>query len=473
MPSLNRALRRAAMAAALLLSSWISLRSATLAAEGILLSPPDEARPTRVKVVLEVDGQLLTPPPTKTDAGEQSHPLKAKGQFLYEERAARQSPASFLRFYEQAEAEISIDGRPSRTTLRDDRRFIETETTSGGVTFRSLQGALSREELELIELPAGSQLADQLLPGREVKPGEIWTHDDHLLANMLNLSAVTANEVTSQLKAIDDAKQLAHIQLQGKLIGSVAGVITEIQLEGKYSYDLRQHRVTWLAFGIHEQRESGLTKPGLNVHARVRMLVEQSLPEHLTTAAIKELAAQDTPPADLLEYQPPHGRFTLVHDRRWHVFSARPELIVMRLIDDGQFIAQCNLHTLPVQGGKAPTSLGQFQEDIRTALGSRAQQIVDSTESNQPGGLRQLRVHVVGKVAETPVQWIYYHLSNSGAQSLTCVFTMSGEDVEQFGSQDVSFVNSITLQPAGDDAGEQAESSDDVARRPPPVPSSR
>jgi hypothetical protein len=138
----------------------------------------------------------------------------------------------------------------------------------------------------------------------------------------------------------------------------------------------------------------------------------------------------------------------------------------MRLIDDGQLIAQCNLHTVPVQGGAVPISLGQFQTEIRTALGSAAQQMVDSAESMQPNGVRQLRVCVVGKVAEAPVQWIYYQLTGADRQSLTCVFTMSGEDIEQFGAEDMTLVSNITLHPPTGDPRDQAKDAKDVAQRP-------
>ena len=105
-----------------------------------------------------------------------------------------------------------------------------------------------------------------------------------------------------------------------------------------------------------------------------------------------------------------------MHDRRWHVLSVRPELIVMQMIDDGQLIAQCNLRSLPATRRGEATSLSHFQEEIRTALGSAAQQIIDSNESMQPNGVRQLRVSVVGQVANAPVHWIYYQLTDSSRQ---------------------------------------------------------
>ncbi len=151
-----------------------------------------------------------------------------------------------------------------------------------------------------------------------------------------------------------------------------------------------------------------------------------------------------------------------MHDRRWHVLSIRPELIVMQFVEDGQLIAQCNLRSLPSRGSSEAVSLSQFQEEIRLALGSAAQQIIDSNESLQPNGVRQLRVSVVGEVAKAPVHWIYYQLTDSSRQLLTCVFTMSGQNVERFGSEDVSFISSLTLNPPEVDAVDEDK---EVAQR--------
>ena len=231
---------------------------------------------------MEVDGHLLTRA-TKDQAEGQQLELKAKGQFLYEERVVdrfvRRGPALLRtgRGRDRRRPSAESVGLARRSSFYRRRR----EVNEGG--FRSLQGALTREELELIELPGGSQWVDHLLPGRDVKVGETWTHDDQLIAQLLNLSAVTINEVNSELKAIDEEQHVAQLTLSGKTLGYVAGVLTEIQLQGKYNFDLQKQRVTWLALGIQEQRAAGLTKPGLQVEARVRMLIEEAEPQHLTS----------------------------------------------------------------------------------------------------------------------------------------------------------------------------------------------
>ena len=458
---------RPAWAVALLLT-WPALPVPfAQAAESASLVVSQTPQPTRVKVVFEVDGQLLTRG-TKAQAEGQRLELKAKGQFLYEELATPAAAGDALRYYEQAEAEIAVDGQPSQSALREDRRFVAVSPTESG--FHALEGALTREELELIELPAGSQWVDQLLPGRTVKVGETWTHNDQLLAQLLNLSAVTINEVHSELKSIDQERQVAQLKLAGKILGYVAGVLTEVQLEGKYNVDLQKQRVTWLALGIHEQRAAGLTKPGLQVQARVRMLIEEAKPQQLTAETLNAVTLGAPGPTQLLEYQPPHGRFTLMHDRRWYVLSIRPELIVMQMVDDGQLIAQCNLRALPPQGSGEATTLSRFQEEIRSALGSAAQQIIDSNESQQPNGIRQLRVSVVGQVANAPVHWIYYQLTDASRQLVTCVFTMSGQNVERFGAEDIALIGSLTLNPPEATAPAEGQ---DVARRAAHTPNDR
>jgi hypothetical protein len=405
-----------------------------------------------VKVILEVEGQLLSQPADQ-DEEPKSHELKAKGQFLYEERLASGLPRQALRYYEQAQADLSVDGRPNQATLRADRRLIAVDALDDpdvDTTFRSLQGPLTREELELIELPGGSHVADQLLPERAVRVGESWSHADALLAKFLNLSAVTANQVTSQLLSVDRQQQVAQLAINGSLVGAVGGVISEIQLQGKYRFDLRSRRVSWLALGIHEQREPGLAKPGLRVRARVRMLVEPAQPQHLAADAVQAIVATAPQPTDLLEYQSPDGRFALMYDRRWHLFAERPDLTVLRMIEDGQLIAQCNLRALSRPEQPKGLTLAEFQQEIRAALGKSAEQVVDSSESELPNGVHQLRVAVAGQVANAPIHWIYYHLSDGSGPSLTCAFTMSGADVERFAAQDVSFVSNLTLAPAQD-----------------------
>jgi hypothetical protein len=411
----------------------------------VSLKAADNLPAAMSKVVFEVEGKLIAKPdPSSSDAPE--HDLKALGNFLYEEQIVDFASRQAVRYYQQAESEISVDRKPHKIQLRADRLYTMLEPAKPDAEFRSLQGPLTRSELDLIEVPGGSHLVDQLLPGREVKIGETWTHSDELLAQFLNLDSVSVNDVKSELLSVEGG--VAKLALSGKLMGSVAGVITELDLKAKYNFDVQQQRVVWLALGIGESRAAGLTQPGLRVQARIRMLIESGTTPHLAKESLEAVLASQGPRGDLLEYEPESRRFTLTHDRRWHLFSERPELTVMRFVENDQLVAQCNLRALSALPAGQTVSLVQFQQEIRKALGSSAQQIVDAQESTLPSGIRQLRVAVVGQVANTPIHWIYYQLNDAHQHRLTCVFTMSGEAVSRFGAEDLSMIGSLRMNDA-------------------------
>ncbi len=442
---------------------WCSLLNLAVAkpnleVQSLRLTPTSDAAPARVKIVFEVEGKLLSQSADRS-AEPQEHDLKAVGNFLYEERLVDSSQQQALRYYLEAAADVVVQAKPDRVKLREARRYMVVEPRRTKATFRSLQGPLTREELELVEVPGGSHLIDRLLPGREVNVGETWTHDDQLMAELLNLDAVTGNDVKSELVAVtgDDA-QLA---LSGKIVGSVGGVMSEIDLRGRYNFDRSRQRITWLALGIGESRSIGLTVPGLRAQARLRMLVEAAPTPHLEPETLEPILTGAPERHELLEYQPESSGFTLVHDRRWYVFRETQNLFVLRFVDEGQLLAQCNLQPLTPLSADVSVSLAQFQQEVRQALGSAAQQIVDAQDSTLPNQLRQLRVAVVGQVANAPIHWVYYQLIDPQNRRMSCVFTMSGEDAGRFGAEDLSLLGGLSL---GSPSSDSSEGSDELGK---------
>ena len=59
-----------------------------------------------------------------------------------------------------------------------------------------------------------------------------------------------------------------------------------------------------------------------------------------------------------------------------------------------------------------------------------------------------LRVVAAGSAADTPIQWVYYHVTHKDGRRLSCVFTLSVDDVEQFGGEDLSLIESLKFEPA-------------------------
>ncbi len=46
-------------------------------------------------------------------------------------------------------------------------------------------------------------------------------------------------------------------------------------------------------------------------------------------------------------------------------------------------------------------------------------------------------------MGDAPIQWIYYHLSHGSGRCLACVFTLSAEEVERFGGEDMTLASSL------------------------------
>jgi len=407
----------------------------------------------QVHAILEATGELVSRDvpgrPTKAPA----FPLKVLGDLVFAERVLgnpREGTAGALRWYQQARGAIDVAGKPRPVSLREERRHFlirasEAGTSDRGAVYRCLEGPLTREERDLLELPAATHCLTLLLPAAPVAVRETWTIDDGRLAQLLNLDTVTAQSVVCQLDSLDDSA--AQMSLKGKVLGSIQGVVTEMNLQGKYQFDRSIRQVAWLALGIQESREAGLAEPGVRVSARLRVGMRPSERPSLGGQLQAEIEQQASA-SDLIEYRPISGRFSLAHSSSWYLFEERPELTVLRYIEGDRMVAQCNLRPMsPVPTGSGLT-LDQFRDEIRVALGSSAQQVVDSRETMQPDGTRQLRVLVVGQVADTPISWIYYHLVNSTGHRMTAAFTLAGDQMERFGAEDSNLVGGLNLTPA-------------------------
>jgi len=130
--------------------------------------------------------------------------------------------------------------------------------------------------------------------------------------------------------------------------------------------------------------------------------------------------------------------------------SDEAKAAVFRMIDDGEFVAQCNVASLPqVDVEKLPT-LTKYQEDIKAGLGESFGQFISAKQNTNDLGYRVLRVVADGKASEVPIHWIYYLLADQVGRQLTMVFVVEPELVERLAGADeqlaaaVQFVDQAT-----------------------------
>ena len=398
----------------------------------------------KIHAVVEVRGDLKL---NADGQGVRRIPLRVSGDLHYDERNLWDNGVEsqrWVRNYEQAHATIKIGETPIETKLRKERRLVLADVEGAQQTLISLQGPLTRDELELIDIQGSTALLDQLAPQKTVALSASWHHGDQLVAQLLGLDAISQSDVTSTLRQVEG--DVAIIDMSGTVSGAVDGVASDIKLQAKYNINLQQHRVTWLAMSIRENRAVGHATPGFEVVARIRVAISK-IPDvaELRDSALEHLSLAARPGASLLELASVAGGFRMLHPRDWQVMIDRHDVTVLRQIDHGELIAQCNLSSLPNLPPGERAALKGFQGDIQRALGSNFGQFVETSQSTNDQGLRILRAVVAGVSSELPVQWIYYHLSDTSGRQAAIVFTMDAKAVEKFAGADLGLVSSFAF----------------------------
>jgi hypothetical protein len=407
----------------------------------VLAAQHSEGDVTAVKIALEVGGEL------KVVDGGKVKPLKMSvvANMAYDEClvAADGQKRRSLRYYDQAEAVIKIEQGGAKPTLPDSRRVICADWQTESVVLVHPEAPLSREQLDLISLPADTLVIDALLPGEPVAQGESWQHAEPLVAALLRLDAVSKSDAHSVLKQVV-AGRTATAEISGQVDGAVDGVSTKIELKGRYTYDFSQRRITNLVLLIKEQRSVGHVATGLDVVSKLQLTVgELAESKHLTPAVMEQVKFNDDPLRMLLAHESLPGGFRLLHDRRWHAVSDDPKLLTMRYVDRGDLIAQCNVSPLEKSEPGKHITLEKFQTEIQQALSDKFGQFLKASEESDGRGWTIYRVIAGGMVSELPIIWHYYLVADQDGHQIAFAFTLEEGLVQRFDEADRALVDSV------------------------------
>lgn len=424
---------------------------AATAAEKADLVPvfePDAA--VRVDVVLEAVGDLRFKEKEKI----QTLPTSVAARQTYDEkRVTGNSAGSTVRLYVGAEANLQVDKTPSKITLRGDRNLIVSQPTDAQPQLFSAIGPLSADELDLLQVPFNSGLVDLLLPRKTTAVGESWKHDDSLMSALLNLDAVSQSDVSSTLAAVDE--KAARIEFKGSAQGALGGVATEFEIEGRYKFDLAAKRVVWLAVVLKEQRSIGHVEPGITATSRVQMVLSPTtLPAPLTDGALAEFDLEAKPEYLQIEFASSPGRYSLKHERRWHMMTDAREVLSLRMVDRGDLVAQCNVRAVAAADAERRPTLAQFQADIRRSIDKNFRQFARVSESENSLGYTVFRAEAIGDVQDLEIHWLYYLVQDRAGHQVVFAFTCEQPMLERLGELDQEIVNSVRF---ADDAATAAQ----------------
>lgn len=426
--------RRWALPWAILLA-WTVWANAlpAIAAEVSLTPNRQPGQFTHVELALEVEGSVTVDPKT---AKQESLAILANLTYdeeLLQYEASPKLVARSVRNYEKALAAVKVGQANLKPKLREDRRIVAADVSEGHTTLFSPHGPLTREELDLIDVLGNSLILDRLLPGHRAAEGDSWEVDDATWQILLGLDSVVANDVPCRLVEVNG--NLAKVEFQGDVRGSKYGSKSNVRVAGRLLFDTEAGQVTWFGVLVKETREANRIEHAFDISARLQMKctpIEAS--ERLAEVAPDALSF---PPGDeqtRLLFRVEENGWQLLHDRRWFVIDESSELVILRMVDRGDYLAQCNV--FQARKGDEKITLDGFQQQVQQILGDRFGQFLAAAERTGSTGHKMFRVAAVGEVSKVPIQWIYYLILTPDDRRYVMVFTSEAELAERFGDAD-------------------------------------
>ena len=123
----------------------------------------------------------------------------------------------------------------------------------------------------------------------------------------------------------------------------------------------------------------------------------------------------------------------------------RLDIAILRFIDRGDLIAQCNINRLPSLPKDKPLTLSAFQKSVETTLAKNSGQVLEAAQETTKDDGKILRVTVAGTASDIPIQWFYYHLTDAQNRRASVVLTLESKLLERFPSLDRELVSGLLL----------------------------
>jgi hypothetical protein len=341
-----------------------------------------------------------------------------------------------------SQAAITVNRNRSFSALSKTNPLIVTHGHREGIVFYQPDHAMTRTELELLEMPGDGLAVLGLLPQTKVEAGQKWTPENWSVQMLTGTEALLKSSVSCELESVKD--QLARVKFDGTVEGAIQGAATEINLTGHYIFDLKRNYLRSVELKQTEKRGVGAVSPGMDVVASMKLSRSPAITEgNLTAKALEEIPLEPEPEQLMLIQKLPWNA-TVSHGRDWHVFQQTPHQTVLRLIEEGSLIAQCNMS--PLSEPKAGNRLNEtaFRELVKQGLGESLKSIISYETLSDAADLSIDRITATGESQKIDMTWHYYQVATKAGRMLFFVAFETGLK-EKLGEEDLKLVKSLTM----------------------------
>lgn len=381
-------------------------------------------------------------------------PLEATARFEFVEQNLDTDSISaesrrLVREYSAATATTNVDGFETRSVLPAALRRVVVEGRAEGPVRYSLDGLMTREAVDLLDMPGDPVVLAAMLPTTDVELDESYEVAKWASQMLCSLDIVTETDLKGRVRSANDAA--AYILIDGTVSGARLGAPTTLKVTGTLTFDRKQNFVSLAKIRYVETAEIGTISPG------VEATTDVEISRTPTSATVATNGVPETAPASALKlyFDAPSWGVRMLHDRDWHVFysaldGAKP-VVILRLLDNGRLLSQMNLAKVPsVKQGQKP-SLDDFEGDIQRSLGSRFGEIIDRSQSDRGDGVMLNRVVAEGQFdykqgAETKtraMQWTYYLIVHPDGRQLSAIFAHEPDAAKLLADRDKDLVKKL------------------------------
>jgi hypothetical protein len=449
---------------AVVLAVWGTCCSAGIAvrAEPIKLEEATtDQRVFRVESQVQTRGKLIV----SEGAGKtQSLPIESTAAFRFNERrlppAGRDALAlRAVREFEAAAMNAKVAGGETGLSLDPAATLVVTSGQINGLQSYALRTLLTDDQLDLLNLLADPLALAAILPAEAVEVGAEWTAPEWAAQLLAGVEAVETARLTVKLSAVEGND--AQLTLQGQVQGLQEGARTTIELHGDLIYDLAGQHLQTARVDYKIMAAIGAVAPGVEAEASVTVSRQPAFAAGSLNDNVVAVIPLEAPRESLrLVFDAAPWRARLKYDRDWHVFRAvldePPKVAILRLIQQGSLIVQCNVSPIPDAAPGQHTPMEQYQQDIQTVLGKSFRSIKTSEEVPLPDGGTRLTVVALGEVERTgknkegqtvllpiPMEWRYTIIADHSGRQMSFVFALEQALAEQFGRRDLELIESL------------------------------
>ena len=352
-----------------------------------------------------------------------------------------------IRYYDSSYGNFNIHKGKSRASLQQENRLIVARLTSKPgrrLQMASVQDLLNQSELNLIKNPADPLTYAGLLSKQSVAQGDKWEVGKDALADFLAVDRILYTDAKMMLKTA--TATTARIYLLGQVDATVDDSGTSMKVSAVFDVNRTSKQVTEVRLSIDENRQAGQVAPGFEGKSRVNIQVRgDDGCKHLATDNLKKLT-QSRRIKQRLQWKSDEGNFALEYDPRWKMIASEREAAVLRFVDDGDLLAQCNVVQLPARPASNPLTLAKYRKEIEAIIRpDKTAKLIGASEITTAKGDKAFRVSVKGIEEDVPVKWIYYHVAADDGRRLTFIFTLEQEIADVFQPSDQRMVNGLSF----------------------------